>query len=218
MMHLTVYGLEIPGETETLDGFRDWVASLGEDAPRVHFSRGRIHIEMPPQNLASHEPLGRAINWVLIKLTADLDLGRYFAPPSWFTEQAVGLSTEPDGYLVRWATLESGQVRINPDRPIEMLGRPDMALEVVSKTSQQKDLKDLARDYARAGVSEYWIADGRAGDPTLRILLLQESGTYQDQAPDNDRWLFSPMWRRRFRLRRFTDRAGLVDFELEHPE
>ena len=47
---LSVYGLEIPWDVQTLDGFREWVASMGEDAPRVHFYRGRVHLEMSAQS------------------------------------------------------------------------------------------------------------------------------------------------------------------------
>lgn len=212
---LNVFGLEIPWDAHTLDGFRRWVATLDEHGPRVSFARGNVHVEMSPQSCATHEALVAAINEALRRLSRELDSGRYFTPPSWFTHEATGLSTEPDGFFARWSTLEGGQLHVNPDRDIEMLGHPDMVLEVVSKTSERKDVVEHVEDYAAAGVSEYWIADARGEQLVFRILALGVTGTYADCAADGDGWTWSPLWQRRFRIRRLPARAGLADFELE---
>lgn len=172
MATITAYGLEIPGQALSLDGFREWVASMGESAPRTCFSSGRLHIEMSPQDDLTHAPVVHAINDVLAALTAERDSGKYFRPPSWFTDVGADLSTEPDGFLVRWDAIEGGRVRVNPDRPSELLGSPDFALEVVSKSSRKKDTVELVEDYARAGIDEYWIADALGDEPQLRILAL----------------------------------------------
>jgi Uma2 family endonuclease len=212
---ITAYGLEIPREALSLGGFREWVASLGELAPRMCFTSGRLHIEMSPQDYETHAPLVDALNDALVRMARDRGIGRYFRPPSWFTEERAELSTEPDGFLVKWESIESGLVRINPDRTSELLGRPDMALEVVSSTSRKKDTVDLVRDYARAGVSEYWIADALGEDVALRILVLGADGAYAVQSPDEDGWLGSPTYQCAVRLHRTTDRAGWVDFDVE---
>ena len=82
---LTVEGIEIPWSAQTLEGFRAWVETLDERGPRVSFARGKLHVEMSPQSYDTHEPLVHAINVRLSTLARDLDLGRYFLPPSWFT-------------------------------------------------------------------------------------------------------------------------------------
>lgn len=74
---LTIYGLDIPFAVRDLQGFRTWVETLGEDAPRVHFSRGRIHVEMSPQGFETHAPVVDAINSRLRELARAKDLGRY---------------------------------------------------------------------------------------------------------------------------------------------
>lgn len=212
---LTVCGIEIPWETRTLEGFRTWVATLDEHGPRVSFARGIVHVEMAAQSFDTHEPLVFAINIALANLARELGVGRYFLPPSWFTHEAAQLSTEPDGFFATWATLEKRDLYINPEREIEMLGRPDMVLEVVSKTSQRKDLVDHVKNYAAAGVREYWIADARGKQLTLRILVLGADGAYAGVSADDDGWLASPLWQRRFRVRRQEDRAGLPEFVLD---
>jgi Uma2 family endonuclease len=211
---LSVFGLEIPPDVHTLDGFRRWVATLDEHGPRVSFACGRVHVEMSPQSYLTHEALVAAINEALRVLARELDAGRYFTPPSWFTHEGSSLSTEPDGFFARWTTLENGDLRISPERDIEMLGRPDMILEVVSKTSERKDLVEHVTDYAAAGISEYWIADARAQPLVFRILSRGQDGTYSDST-DVDGWTWSPLWQRRFRVRSLPARAGLADFVLD---
>ena len=215
MSNITVYGLEIPGEAQNLDGFCDWAASLSESGPRVSFWAGNIHVDMSPQDDETHAPLVGETNAVLGSLAKETAIGKYYMPPSWFTVPCAGLSTEPDGFLVRWKSLQQGRVRINPTRKTEMLGAPDMVLEVVSKTSETKDLVDLVEGYAQADVGEYWIADGRRQEIDFRILLLDQTGRYRQQAPDADGWITSPTWGRFFRLQRFRNPAGMEDYRLE---
>jgi hypothetical protein len=78
---ITAYGLEISEQALSLDGFREWLAAMGESAPRMCFSSGRLYIEMSPQDYKTHGPVVDAINDVLAGLTKERNLGRYFRPP-----------------------------------------------------------------------------------------------------------------------------------------
>ena len=42
-----------------------------------------------------------------------------------------------------------------------MEGTPDMVLEILSDTSEQKDLVDLPANYQTAGIPEFWRIDAR---------------------------------------------------------
>lgn len=55
----------------------------------------------------------------------------------------------------------------------------DLALEIVSpgKDARQRDYEDKRRDYARAGVSEYWIVDPQ--EDSVTVLVLQD-GSYRE--------------------------------------
>jgi Uma2 family endonuclease len=90
-----------------------------------------------------------------------------------------------------------------------------MALEVVSDTSERKDLVEHVGDYATAGVREYWIADARGDEVIFRILALGADAVYREVVKDASGWLASPLWGCRFQLRRFVDRAGMTDFTLD---
>lgn len=206
----------IPREAFELPGFRRWHAALGEEAPRVHFLQGDLHVDMTPQNLRTHLPVTTAINAVLALLARDHDLGEYFADGAWLTHEAVGLSTVPDGLFVRWATFSSGLARVSAEREDELEGRPDMVLEVVSRSSATKDEAVLPALYAAAGIPEYWLVDARGdGEPALRLLVL-EAGAYRDAPHDADGWVRSPVWGRRFRLRATPNPRGGRTFSLEH--
>ena len=50
-----------------------------------------------PQDYITNAPVVDAINDVLARLTQERDIGKYFRPPSWFTDTGAILSTEPDG-------------------------------------------------------------------------------------------------------------------------
>ena len=76
MAMITAYGLEIPRQAFSLGGFREWVASLGDSAPRMCFSSGRLHIDTSPQDHKAHGPVVDAITDVLASLTKQRDLGR----------------------------------------------------------------------------------------------------------------------------------------------
>lgn len=212
---LTVLGLELPDDIHTLDGFRRWLASL-EDAPAPRptgsFIAGKVYIDMSPQDYRSHHPVARAINRVLDRLCEEGDLGKYFTPPCWVTDDAGPISTEPDGFLVTWGSLRR-RVKVNPQRRSELMGAPDMALEVVSASTPKKDLQDLVEAYAAGGVREYWTADARGERPELVVRVLQRR-RYREQ-PVVDGWVTSPMFGRAFRLVRFKDKAGWTDFRLE---
>ena len=215
MLHIAE--LEIPDDVFTLEGFRAWAAALGDRAPLVSFCGGTVYVEMSASH-RSHGPLVTEVTSVLGTLSRDEGLGMYCAAPSWFTCAEAGLSTEPDGYLATYETLKSGRLAIHPEREHEMIGRPDMVFEAVSRSSPAKDLVDLVDRYARAGIPEYWIADARAEELVFRILVLDPDGAYRDQEPDEAGWSTSPAWGRAFRLRRVTNPAGLTEFRLDvHP-
>lgn len=133
MPTLTVGELEIPFDVMSLEGFRAWVQTLGEDGPRVCFYDGDVFVEMM-QSYRSHGPVVSAVNRRLAALADQLQLGVYFDPPSWITCAEANLSTEPDGFLVRFDRLRRGEVRVNPDLDVELQGRPDFVFEALSRT------------------------------------------------------------------------------------
>jgi Uma2 family endonuclease len=207
--------VRIPEGIGRLESFRAWVRTLGEGGPRVHFSRGDVWIDMSPQDYFRHLSPVAAINARLTLLADELDLGRYHPDGGWLTNEEIELSTEPDGFLVSWDPFSTGSARWverEGKGPIELLGRGDMVLEVVSDTSVDKDKIELRRDYAAVGFREYWLVDARAG-VDFQILCL-DGDQFHPTAPDSDGWLSSEVWGRSFLLEGDTDRLGQPRFRL----
>lgn len=214
MSTLQVGELTIPPDIHTLEGFRAWVRTLEEPAPMVCFVRGAVFLEMS-QNYRTHAPVATTINAALTRLAEDDGVGMYCTPPSWFTCVDAELSTEPDGFFVRYDSLQRGLMHLHPKHDNEMVGRPDFVLEVVSRSSRRKDRKLLPDAYARAGIGEYWLIEvSKAGDLSFRTKLLTD-GTYVDAPVDDEGWRDSPTWGRSFRLRRLVNPAGLPEFRLD---
>jgi Uma2 family endonuclease len=64
-------------------------------------------------------------------------------------------------------------------------GAPDLAVEIVSPDSETRDRRDKVRDYARAGVREYWIID--PDEEELRVNVLGDRGRYRRVVPREGR-------------------------------
>ena len=62
------------------------------------------------------------------------------------------------------------------DECIEIVGTPDLVLEIVSDSSARKDLVRLKQAYFRAGVSEYWPVDARGSEVRFQILRRKSDG------------------------------------------
>jgi Uma2 family endonuclease len=56
--------------------------------------------------------------------------------------------------------------------------RPDLVVEVVS-SDRDRDFVDKRRDYASAGIAEYWIIDPRE---QILLILVLHGGEYREQA------------------------------------
>ena len=59
----------------------------------------------------------------------------------------------------------------------------DMICEIVSPAAPELDLVEKRREYAAAGISEYWIVDPRPGHRRIAVLVL-EGGAYRGEFVD----------------------------------
>ena len=57
-------------------------------------------------------------------------------------------------------------------------GAPDMIVEILSPSTQKKDINEKFNLYEENGVKEYWIV--HPNDKTINVFLLQENGKYDD--------------------------------------
>jgi Uma2 family endonuclease len=208
----------IPDGITDLESFRRWAHS--DDFPekgRFAFFNGNVWLDVSMEMAFSHNQVKAAITSTLIALLDEIDLGYFFPDGMLLTNSIVGFSTMPDGTFVSFKSFEEEKVirRGGTDTDFsEIVGSPDMVLEVISRSSVEKDLEDFMDFYWRAGIDEYWVADGR--EDLLRFEIYRHGAAgYTAARKLSGGWLKSNVFDRSFRLTRREDRRGSPRFALE---
>jgi Uma2 family endonuclease len=199
--------IEVPPLT-SLREFRDW--ALSDDFPetgRIDFIRGRIEVDMSPEDLFTHGTLKVKLISALDGLVEEIDYGILFSDRSRVSNEAADFSAEPDIVIVSHDAVDKGRVRWVPKaskkkgRYVEIEGTPDIVIEIVSDSSEDKDSGRLPAAYYDAGIFEYWLIDSR-GDELLFDLQVRGEGGYVPVEPDTDGWRVSAALGKRFYLDR----------------
>lgn len=218
VVHFEGDKIHLPSSALSHAGFREWVKS--DDFPeevRASYVGGEVFLEMSPESIDTHNKVKLEVAAMLLRLVEESDLGEIYTDRALLTNEAAQLSTEPDAIFVTWDTLESGRVTGVPkknrdDDVIELVGTPDLVIEVVSDSSVRKDLVALRERYARAGIPEYWIIDARSAVVRFAILVLAD-GAYEPAA-DEGRPQPSRVFARTFQLERAKNRIGTWRYAL----
>ncbi len=206
--------LTFPESVHDQKSFRQWVTA--DDFPeraRVSYLDGQFWVDMPMERLG-HNQCKKAISQVLSSLIEDEERGIDFTDGMLLSNVDVGLSTQPEYMFVATETLAAGRVIImRGDDSLEILGSPDMTLEVVGPTSVEKDTVQLRRLYWEAGVKEYWLVDSREKHFSFEILRRGAAKFVATRKQQG--WVKSQVFGREFKLARQTTKQGLTKFTLE---
>jgi len=215
-----LFPIRIPAEAaENLAGFRAWVTS--ESFPekwRASFFKGEILLEMSPEETETHNKVKGAVQTAIWNLNRKIQLGTLYVDGVQLSNKAAVLSTVPDAMFVTRASLRSERVRRvqrkgRAGEYTELLGAPDLVVEVVSRSSYKKDTKELPDLYFRAGIPEYWLIDALGDEIDFNLLRRGERG-YTAVEPHRG-WLPSPLFGRSFKLIRERDEEGDWQYELK---
>jgi Uma2 family endonuclease len=213
--------ISIPKSAYSLRGFRGW--ALSEEFPtRGHYTfvAGELIIDMSPELFETHNFIKMDVGSALNQLVQRRKLGRVFGDRALYSNENADICTEPDVMFVSGESVRTGRCkRIVSSRPgsnIEIVGSPDMILEVVSPTSIKKDKVILRDGYYRAGVGEYWIIDALGKDLDFQILV-PDKDSYIPVEP-RDGWLPSPTFGCSFRLTAAKDDDEFVTYVLHIQE
>lgn len=209
--------VRIPANLTTHEAFREWARS--DDCPeklRISWLQGIIWVEVDMERLYSHNQVKTELTRVLGTLVRDLDTGLYLTDGMLLTQPDVGLSTVPDGIYVSYQSLHSGRVRQVPSTrgagTVELQGAPEVAVEVVSHSSEEKDFVTLPGLYYQAGIDEFWRADARQ-ELLFEIFRRGTAGYEPTRLPDD--WWRSDVFGRDFRLTQQTNPLGQPRSTLE---
>jgi Uma2 family endonuclease len=209
----------VPDWVVDLESFSKWVDSPGfPEWGRYCYIRGNVWIDTSMEQPFVHNEVKLWIGIVIASLARDARLGRFFGDKMRLKNEDADLSCEPDGLFVSYESLKSGRVRLVPGTVTEYRefeGSPEMTLEVVSDTSEEKDRVELRELYYLAGVDEYWLVDARPSRPVFEILRRGPRG-YVSSRRLAGGWVRSQVFGQAFRLVRTKGPDGNPQFTLEH--
>jgi Uma2 family endonuclease len=207
----------VPSWVTDLEAFRRW--SDSDDFPREHrvwWLKGEVWIDMSKEQIFSHVGVKTEITVVLGGIAKREQNGIYLTDGVLLSNFAADISGNPDGLFVSADTLASDRVRLIEGKEggfVELQGSPDMVLEIISRSSVQKDTVTLKQAYYEAGVREYWLVDARAEPIVFDIFRLSARGS--TRTPRQKGWLKSEVFGRSFRLEVQAGLQGHPSYTLE---
>lgn len=211
-------GFVIPDWVRDHESFRRWARSdeFPEKA-RVSFFDGDLWVDPSMEPLYVHNQVKAKVASVLMALVEQTEVGTFAADGMLLSNPEVGLSSGPDGCYVSFDRLDSGRVREIDGvlrECIEFEGSPDMVLEVVSDSSEEKDLVRLRDLYFQAGVDEYWVIDARFDELAFDVSKRGAKGFVPTRKQAGG-WIKSEVFGKSFRMTRTVTRRGKPIFTLE---
>ncbi len=204
----------IPAWVTNHRSFRRWIYS-GKFPQRGQFFHlgGELWVDLSMESL-DHNQIKSVIYAVLCSMVLDNKLGRFCPDRMMLTNLDVLLSTEPDGMFLSGQSLRIGSVRLRKGGDsLEVIGTPDMVLEVVSKTTVRKDTVSLLDLYFRAGIPEYWLVDSRPDH--FRFDIFRPGRRKYVATRKTDGWIKSEMFGKSFKLIRTAGADDTSDYRLE---
>lgn len=204
----------LPPWVVDFDSFRDWTLSNSfPDVGAISFCGDRIWVDISMEKYAHNQIKGKSATTLTLLAEGD-DLGEYVYDRMRLVNHDAALSTEPDGMFFFHATRQAGKVQlVEGEDSLEIIGTPDMTLEVVSATSVKKDTELLMDLYWQAGVTEYWLIDSRDEHPQLEIY--RHGSRKFTLARNQEGWSKSGVFGKSFRLVTEKGKQGNVIYRLE---
>ena len=209
--------VHLPVGVTDLATFRAWVRSeVLPEKLAAHFIDGDVWVDLSMGEAFSHNQAKLAVTVGLTALAAGS--GMTFSDGMLFTNDEAGLGTEPDAMYVRLQSFESGRVRFAAGDTTgadatELVGSPDLVVEVVSPSSVDKDTEWLMPAYHDAGVGEYWLIDARGGETWFDIYKHGPKGFVPSRRQAG--WVRTPLFGKQVRLVRRQVTARFYTFTLE---
>jgi Uma2 family endonuclease len=209
--------LHVPGWVVDLESFRRWTDT--EEFPErgnIWWLCGEVWADMSKEQIFSHLAAKMEFFRVLGNLAKGDCPGMVIPDGLLLSNYAADISGNPDATFLSEVTAKSDRVRLIEGKKggyVEIQGTPDMVLEVVSDSSEEKDTVKLMAGYWKAQVPEYWLVDARGEQTRFDIWKLGPNG-YR-RAASRHGWIASGVFGKSFRLVVQSDRTGRKTFTLD---
>jgi Uma2 family endonuclease len=209
----------IPEFVHDLATFREWLQSDDfPEGPSISFLEGGILVDMSYEEITTHAMVKTAIVGALNAINEADDLGVLIGDGARLSNIEADVSNEPDVVFVTYESIESKKATFtprkkDPEQSVELLGTPDLVVEIVSDSSVRKDTAVLRSNYHTAGIPEYWLVDARGDQISFQVLNHRQAG--YAAASTKHGWTRSRILDRDFRLTRKKNRVGMWSYRLE---
>lgn len=154
--------------------YEEFLAQIDEDA-HAEWVAGEVIVFMPPS--PRHQIVSDFLTILFATYANLFGLGQVISAPVEMRALPGGSAREPDILFVAQAHLD----RITAQR---VDGPADLIVEVLSPESVRRDQVEKRREYAAAGVPEYWVIDSRANPIPPVLYRLAAEGRYVQIEPD----------------------------------
>jgi Uma2 family endonuclease len=151
--------------------YADYKSLPYSERERYELLEGEL-VPMPASPGEPHQWVSMGLASFLYRFVREHQLGRVYQAPL-----DVVLGEMGDERVVQPDILFISQARSDIIQGEEIRGAPDLVVEVLSPTTEEKDRTYKRTLYARYGVKEYWLVD--PGAQTVEVLTLGERGYHR---------------------------------------
>src|SRR5262249_13670075 len=141
---------------DNLQAFRKWAESDAfPEEGCICYLAGEVWVDMSKEQFFSHNQLKNTFNIRVGGMVLSERLGRYVPDGMLLTNDLADLASRPDGaYVSRESFLRKRVELVKGKRGgyVELIGTPDMVLEILSDSSEEKDTVTLRKLYWQAGI------------------------------------------------------------------
>jgi Uma2 family endonuclease len=210
--------IDIPAWVVDFESFRRWLHS-GEfpEEGKICFINDKVWVDPSMEEYDSHNQVRTEIGRVLANLMKETKLGRYLTEGMRYSHPETQLSTEPDGMVISNKSLNAGRVKFVGGRDgdnTEVVGSPDILIDVVSKSSEVKDTEWAMSAYFDSGNLEYWVIDAREEDD-IKFDIFKRGKNGFTATRKQAGWLKSAVPGKSFKLVQTEDDTGKPEFTLD---
>jgi Uma2 family endonuclease len=210
--------VNVPAWVVDYESFRRWMhTNEFPDEGLVAVINGKLWVDLSMEEFFDHGQVKVEVGRVLGNLMKETRYGRFAPDNTRYSHPATVLTTEPDGMIVSSEGLRTGRVELvsgGRGKDTEVVGTPDIVIEIVSPSSEDKDTAWLMSAYHNAGIPEYWLIDAREADDIQFDIYRRETKGYI-AARKRGGWVRSTVLGRSFRFVHSDDEDGNPEYTLE---
>jgi Uma2 family endonuclease len=210
--------VDMPAWVVDFESFRRWMHSAAfPDEGKICFINGKVWVDPLMEARLSHNRVRTEVSRVLANLMIETGFGELLSDGMRYSHLETELSTEPDGMIVSKESRRAGRVRFvsgEKGHQTEVVGSPDVVIEIVSPSSEAKDTEWAMSTYHDAGIPEYWVIDARDKDD-IRFDIYKRGKKEYTATRKSGGWVKSAVLGKSFRLTQTEDEDGEPVFTLE---